>query len=156
MQSVNEKFHWKIAKLILSHDITAFYKTLYHTFDYKSTIFQHTERAVEFHLRIAQHHWCEASHHCEAHHLHKVQPRSFVPRGSNDVLASLEMMLRVPCKWGCACGANEKIQVLRLGFFGRGTKTRTLDTRFWRPLLYQLSYTPVQRTYYSIWIRALQ
>ena len=26
--------------------------------------------------------------------------------------------------------------------FGRGTKTRTLDTRFWRPLLYQLSYTP--------------
>ena len=25
---------------------------------------------------------------------------------------------------------------------GRGTKTRTLDTRFWRPLLYQLSYTP--------------
>ena len=27
-------------------------------------------------------------------------------------------------------------------FFGRGTKARTLDTRFWRPLLYQLSYTP--------------
>ena len=30
------------------------------------------------------------------------------------------------------------------GFFnGRGRKARTLDTRFWRPLLYQLSYTPV-------------
>ena len=28
-------------------------------------------------------------------------------------------------------------------FFGRGRKIRTLDTRFWRPLLYQLSYTPV-------------
>ena len=28
--------------------------------------------------------------------------------------------------------------------FGRGTKTRTLDTRFWRPLLYQLSYTPMK------------
>ena len=27
-------------------------------------------------------------------------------------------------------------------YFGRGTKARTLDTRFWRPLLYQLSYTP--------------
>ena len=27
--------------------------------------------------------------------------------------------------------------------FGRGRKARTLDTRFWRPLLYQLSYTPV-------------
>ena len=25
---------------------------------------------------------------------------------------------------------------------GRGTKDRTRDTRFWRPLLYQLSYTP--------------
>ena len=28
-------------------------------------------------------------------------------------------------------------------FNGRGRKTRTLDTRFWRPLLYQLSYTPM-------------
>ena len=26
--------------------------------------------------------------------------------------------------------------------FGRGRKIRTLDTRFWRPMLYQLSYTP--------------
>ena len=25
---------------------------------------------------------------------------------------------------------------------GRGNKDRTRDTRFWRPLLYQLSYTP--------------
>ena len=25
---------------------------------------------------------------------------------------------------------------------GRGRRTRTLGTRFWRPLLYQLSYTP--------------
>ena len=28
----------------------------------------------------------------------------------------------------------------------RGTKTRTQDTWFWRPLLYQLSYTPVSST----------
>ena len=28
-------------------------------------------------------------------------------------------------------------------FAGRGRRTRTLDTRFWRPLLYQLSYTPI-------------
>ena len=28
--------------------------------------------------------------------------------------------------------------------YGRGAKTRTLDTRFWRPLLYQLSYTPMK------------
>src|SRR5207245_4198303 len=27
--------------------------------------------------------------------------------------------------------------------FGRGGATRTPDPRFWRPLLYQLSYTPV-------------
>ena len=26
--------------------------------------------------------------------------------------------------------------------FGRGDRTRTYGTRFWRPLLYQLSYTP--------------
>ena len=29
------------------------------------------------------------------------------------------------------------------GFFGRGRRIRTLGTRFWRPLLYQLSYTPI-------------
>ena len=28
------------------------------------------------------------------------------------------------------------------GAFGRGRRFRTLGTRFWRPLLYQLSYTP--------------
>ncbi len=26
---------------------------------------------------------------------------------------------------------------------GRGSRNRTHDTRFWRPLLYQLSYTPI-------------
>ncbi len=26
---------------------------------------------------------------------------------------------------------------------GRGRRDRTLGTRFWRPMLYQLSYTPV-------------
>ena len=32
----------------------------------------------------------------------------------------------------------------RTGFsFGRGRRTRTLGTWFWRPLLYHLSYTPV-------------
>ena len=28
-------------------------------------------------------------------------------------------------------------------FFGRGRRIRTLGTRFWRPMLYQLSYTPI-------------
>ena len=27
--------------------------------------------------------------------------------------------------------------------FGRGRRDRTLGTRFWRPMLYQLSYTPI-------------
>ena len=27
--------------------------------------------------------------------------------------------------------------------YGRGRRTRTLGTWFWRPLLYQLSYTPM-------------
>ena len=30
-----------------------------------------------------------------------------------------------------------------LFIFGRGRRIRTLGTRFWRPLLYQLSYAPV-------------
>ena len=27
-------------------------------------------------------------------------------------------------------------------YFGRGDRTRTYNQRFWRPLLYQLSYAP--------------
>ena len=34
-------------------------------------------------------------------------------------------------------------------FFGRGRRARTLGTRFWRPLLYQLSYAPM----YQRWNR---
>lgn len=30
-------------------------------------------------------------------------------------------------------------------FFSRGSRNRTHNQRFWRPLLYQLSYTPVHR-----------
>ena len=37
----------------------------------------------------------------------------------------------------------KKTTTLLGGRFGRGRKARTLDTRFWRPLLYQLSYTPI-------------
>ena len=40
-------------------------------------------------------------------------------------------------------------------FFGRGRRTRTLGTRFWRPLLYQLSYTPKRITTINI-ISAIQ
>ena len=37
------------------------------------------------------------------------------------------------------------ITVIEFGFIalGRGRRTRTLGTWFWRPLLYQLSYTPI-------------
>ena len=41
-----------------------------------------------------------------------------------------------------ACGLDKKIRCLRIGFFGRGRRTRTHDPWFWRPVLYQLSYTP--------------
>ena len=35
-------------------------------------------------------------------------------------------------------------------FLGRGRATRTPGTRFWRPLLYQLSYTPIFTTNNSV------
>ena len=43
------------------------------------------------------------------------------------------------------CHLNNKKEAMTIVMtsFGRGRKARTLDTRFWRPLLYQLSYTPV-------------
>ncbi len=34
---------------------------------------------------------------------------------------------------------------------GRGRRIRTLGTRFWRPLLYQLSYTPMLYDFRCIW-----
>ena len=44
----------------------------------------------------------------------------------------------------CAEHIVKKSQVkIDLAFFGRGGRTRTRDPRFWRPVLYQLSYTPV-------------
>ena len=35
--------------------------------------------------------------------------------------------------------------------FGRGRRIRTLGTWFWRPLLYQLSYTPKNRERKNWW-----
>ena len=38
---------------------------------------------------------------------------------------------------------NKKTPAEIGGSLGRGRRIRTLGTRFWRPLLYQLSYTPI-------------
>ena len=40
---------------------------------------------------------------------------------------------------------KEKPKLFGFGF-GRGRRIRTRDPRFWRPVLYQLSYTPVFHT----------
>lgn len=41
---------------------------------------------------------------------------------------------------------TKKTPRFREGFqYGRGGETRTRDTRFWRPVLYQLSYAPKLR-----------
>ena len=90
-------------------------------------------------------------------HLCVAQPRSFVSACSGMMLTFSQMMLRASTQTMlCPADTNEKIQVEGLGFFGRGTKTRTQDTWFWRPLLYQLSYTPVERIYYTTSVLELQ
>ena len=33
--------------------------------------------------------------------------------------------------------------MISVKYIGRGGRARTCDNRFWRPVLYQLSYTPV-------------
>ena len=40
-------------------------------------------------------------------------------------------------------GRKQKTPAEISGSLGRGRRIRTLGTRFWRPLLYQLSYTPL-------------
>ncbi len=44
-------------------------------------------------------------------------------------------------KYGCK---KKRTSLIRKDVrFGRGRRIRTLGPRFWRPLLYQLSYTPI-------------
>ena len=40
-----------------------------------------------------------------------------------------------------------------MSFFGRRGRDRTYDPRFWRPVLYQLSYAPRGYTYPNVmWV----
>ena len=46
---------------------------------------------------------------------------------------------------------NNKHRKSSTCYFGRGRRDRTLGTRFWRPMLYQLSYTPIL-IFNAIWL----
>ena len=46
--------------------------------------------------------------------------------------------------WATFCSSLSYIKTANADLYnGRGRRIRTLGTRFWRPLLYQLSYTPI-------------
>ncbi len=45
---------------------------------------------------------------------------------------------------------NKKVAVWRPFCFGRGARTRTLDTQFWRLVFYRLNYTPMDFKKYTI------
>ena len=45
--------------------------------------------------------------------------------------------------WGVCLRKNKTSGTAAPEVCGRGSKSRTHGTRFWRPLLYQLSYTPI-------------
>ena len=72
-----------------------------------------------FRLRKAQHHGCEASHHLQlvaTSFEAKPQPRSFVPKMNNDVLASLEMMLTFGQMMLCLTAQMKKSKPIGLDF----------------------------------------
>ncbi len=52
--------------------------------------------------------------------------------------------LRVPRVLFCSIKQERPPHKRRSFLFGRGRRARTLGTRFWRPLLYQLSYAPIR------------
>ena len=54
------------------------------------------------------------------------------------------------CKALFSAHKYKKTVSLTLTVFGRGRRIRTLGTRFWRPLLYQLSYAPMKNTHHAI------
>ena len=39
---------------------------------------------------------------------------------------------------------------------GRGARTRTLDTQFWRLVFYRLNYTPIHALYYNKFLPVCQ
>ena len=49
----------------------------------------------------------------------------------------------------CRIGGRAGLDTEENDFNGRGRRFRTLDLRFWRPSLYQLSYTPTRRWGYG-------
>ena len=85
-----------------------------------------------------------SSRHRKAEVLISALLRSSVSRGSDSHLGchSLPLPLRILRSYA---QSNKKVHCLRQWtfLFGRGRRIRTRDPRFWRPVLYQLSYTPV-------------
>ena len=73
--------------------------------------------------------------------------RSSVFRGSDSPPDCHSLPLPFESSQNCIPAKRKSPQKNRgLYLFGRGGRTRTRDPRFWRPVLYQLSYTPVHLT----------
>ncbi|MBQ5778972.1 MAG: hypothetical protein IIW13_03185 [Paludibacteraceae bacterium] len=69
-------------------------------------------------------------HHCEAHHLHEVQHRSFVSACGGMMLTFGQMMLRASTQMMlCPADTNKKIHRNRDGFFG-GVLTKKMPVIF--------------------------
>ena len=80
--------------------------------------------------------------------------RACVARGQSpylavldDILVNVNIVAQEPL--GLAAGVQKQTAQApkNLCGYGRGSKFRTHGTRFWRPLLYQLSYTPMWSCY---------
>ena len=80
-------------------------------------------------------------------------PTSSLPRmrSTDWAIAANEDIFQSSCLWRPGSGSNRRPPAWQAGVltnwttgpYGRGRRDRTLGTRFWRPLLYQLSYTPI-------------
>ena len=61
----------------------------------------------------------------------------YSPKGADDIHDCVVMICQ-------ACGLDKKFDKSKLvEFFGRGRRTRTHDTQFWRLVFYRLNYTPI-------------
>ena len=84
-----------------------------------------------------------AYHQCEALYIIKPQEDArwrvmrYSPKGADDIHDCVVMICQ-------ACGLDKKFDKSKLvEFFGRGRRTRTHDTQFWRLVFYRLNYTPI-------------
>ena len=95
--------------------------------------------------RSATHPSCGSRNLLTAWSAGKFRPRRFVLLAFSHTVSARNLTRHSPRASGSTLSLVKTKDTAKSSVFcfGRGRRDRTLGTRFWRPMLYQLSYTPM-------------